>query len=89
MSVDRYPNRPIRLVVPYTSGSSTDIVGRIVAQQIGEILGANMIVDHKPGAGSSIGADPVGSSPAEFSAFVGSEIAASGELIRDVGITLE
>ena len=54
-----YPNRPIRLVVPYTTGGSTDIVGRIVAQQIGDILGANVIVDNKPGAGSSIGVDAV------------------------------
>jgi tripartite-type tricarboxylate transporter receptor subunit TctC len=52
-----YPNRPIRLVVPFPSGGATDIFARAVSQNLGEKLGANIIVDNKPGAGGSIGSD--------------------------------
>lgn len=52
-----YPNKPIRLIVGFPPGGSTDIVGRIVAQKLAERLGQQVIVDNRGGAGGTIGAD--------------------------------
>lgn len=51
--------RPIRLVVPFAAGTSTDIVGRILAEALGRQLGQTVIVENKPGAGGTIGSEMV------------------------------
>ncbi len=51
----RYPVRPIRMIVPLPAGGSTDILARIVAQKYSEALGKTVIVDNRPGAGTSLG----------------------------------
>src|SRR5262249_36649195 len=53
---DAYPSKVIRLVVPFGAGGITDVVGRLVAQRLGEELKQSVIVDNKAGAGGSIGA---------------------------------
>src|ERR1035438_1430018 len=54
-----YPDRPIRLIVPFAAGGNADIVGRLVADQISRALGVPAIVDNRGGAGGSIGAEAV------------------------------
>jgi len=50
-----YPARAITLVIPYSPGGSTDIVGRIVAQKLGDLLGQSVVVENRPGAGGTVG----------------------------------
>src|SRR5258706_2102923 len=52
-----YPNKPIKLIVGFAPGGSTDIVARIVAQKLTERLGQSVVVENKAGAGGTIGAD--------------------------------
>jgi tripartite-type tricarboxylate transporter receptor subunit TctC len=58
-----YPAKPIRLIVPYAPGGSTDVVLRILAPRMTELLGQQVIVDNRPGAASTIGLDIVAKSP--------------------------
>jgi tripartite-type tricarboxylate transporter receptor subunit TctC len=57
-----YPNRPIRLVIPYPPGGATDIIGRAVAGKMTELLGQSMLADNRPGANTIIGAEIVAKS---------------------------
>jgi len=57
-----YPTRPIKIIIPFPPGGPTDILGRIVAQKLGERLGQTVVVDNKPGASGMIGADMVAKS---------------------------
>jgi len=52
---EKYPSRPIRLVVPYPPGATSDNVGRIVASKLQDALGQPVVVDNQPGAGGTIG----------------------------------
>jgi tripartite-type tricarboxylate transporter receptor subunit TctC len=54
-----YPSRTIKMIVPYPAGGTTDFLGRLVAEQIKTGLGATVIVENKPGAGTTLGAEQV------------------------------
>ena len=59
VGAQNYPSRPIRLVVPFSPGGAADVPGRILTQKMSEALGQQVVVDNRPGAGSTIGADQV------------------------------
>lgn len=54
-----YPNKPVKIVVGYTPGGGTDIIARLLAQELGDVLGQTVIVENRPGAGQNIGATHV------------------------------
>jgi tripartite-type tricarboxylate transporter receptor subunit TctC len=56
-AADDYPSRPVRLIIPFPPGGSNDVVGRMVATQLGERLGKQIIVDNRGGAGGTIGTE--------------------------------
>jgi tripartite-type tricarboxylate transporter receptor subunit TctC len=59
------PNRPVRLIVPFAPGGSNDIVGRIIAEPVGQILGQAVVVENRAGAGSVIGSEAAARAPAD------------------------
>jgi tripartite-type tricarboxylate transporter receptor subunit TctC len=59
-----YPNHLVTLVVPYPAGGANDAIGRLVAQKLGEALNQSVVVDNRPGAGTTIGAGMVAKAPA-------------------------
>ena len=60
-----YPNKPIKLIVPYPPGGATDVIGRIVALKMSEALGQQLIVDNRAGATGSIGAGAAATAAAD------------------------
>lgn len=60
-----YPDRPIRLVVPFPPGGSTDVVARLVATKAEKIIGQSIIIDNRGGAGSLIGTEIAAKAPAD------------------------
>ncbi|HVL57189.1 MAG TPA: tripartite tricarboxylate transporter substrate binding protein [Burkholderiaceae bacterium] len=58
-----YPARPIKIIVPFPAGGTTDIAARLVAQRMSESMGQQVVVENRGGAGGSIGADAVAKSP--------------------------
>ncbi len=62
---DKYPSRPITLVVPFPPGGSVDVMARQYTESLGRILGVPIVVENKPGAGGSIGTQFVARAPAD------------------------
>jgi tripartite-type tricarboxylate transporter receptor subunit TctC len=60
-----YPQRPIRMVIPFAAGGGTDVLGRLLAQKMGEGLKQAIVVDNKPGAGGSVGTADIAKAPAD------------------------
>jgi len=58
-----YPNRPVKVVVPWPPGQATDLAARIVAEKLSQQLGQQFIIENKPGAGGAIGTEQVVKSP--------------------------
>src|ERR1700733_1701637 len=60
-----YPNRTIKMIVPYSAGGTIDLLGRLVAEQLRVGLAATVVVENKPGAGTVLGAEQVARSEAD------------------------
>ena len=58
-----YPDHPIKMILPFSAGGGTDVVGRIIAKGLSERLGQQVVVENRAGAGSTIGTDAVAKSP--------------------------
>ena len=60
-----YPNRPVRLIIPFPPGGSNDVVGRMIGDQLGKQLGKQVIIDNRAGAGGVIGTEIASKAPAD------------------------
>ena len=65
LGAQTYPAKPIRIIVGFTPGAGVDIAMRLIAPKIGDIVGQQVIVDNRPGAGGNIGAEIVARAPAD------------------------
>jgi tripartite-type tricarboxylate transporter receptor subunit TctC len=64
-SAQTYPNKPLRMVIPFAAGGSPDIIGRMVAEELGTILGQSVVVENRAGAGGNIAVQYVIDQPAD------------------------
>jgi tripartite-type tricarboxylate transporter receptor subunit TctC len=64
-AADDFPNKPIKIVVPYAPGGTTDVLARLLGQRMAADLGQAVVIDNRPGAGEAIGAGVAAKSPAD------------------------
>jgi tripartite-type tricarboxylate transporter receptor subunit TctC len=68
----QYPNKPVRMIIPFAPGGASDFVGRILQPRLSEILGQQVVVENKPGASGNIGvAETARSAPDGYTIFLG------------------
>jgi len=73
-----WPNRPVRVVVPFATGGGTDITMRLLAPRLGDILGQPIVVENRPGGGSTVGTDFVAKSAPDGYTFVLATLSSTG-----------
>ena len=64
-SAQTYPNRPIKLIAPFPPGGTSDVIGRLIGQKLGDALGQPVIVENRPGASGNIGHEVAAKAPAD------------------------
>jgi tripartite-type tricarboxylate transporter receptor subunit TctC len=65
VSAQVYPSRPLRWIVPYPAGGTTDLIARLMGQWLSERLGQPVIIENKPGGGTNIGVQAAVNAPAD------------------------
>src|SRR5688572_30915658 len=83
-----WPEKPVRIIVPFAAGGTTDVVARQLAQKLQESWNQSVIVENKPGAGGNIGADAVAKSPNDGYTLLmtsGSIVAANPFMYKNMG----
>ena len=83
VAADEYPARAVRVIVPFAPGGGTDVVGRILAQQLSQRLGQSFVVDNRPAGSGIVGADVVAKAPGDGYTllFAFSSLSSSAKLI--------
>ncbi len=71
---DKWPSKPITYIVPFPAGGTTDILGRLIGQKLGGVLGTTIVVDNKGGAGGSVGSEVASRAPADGYTLLGGTI---------------
>jgi tripartite-type tricarboxylate transporter receptor subunit TctC len=64
-AAESYPNRPLRMIVPYAPGGNTDVLARLIAQRLGSAVGQQVVVDNRPGGNTLIGTELLARAPAD------------------------
>ena len=64
-AAEAFPARPVRMIVPYAAGGGADIVGRAIAQKLGDLWNQQVVIDNRPGAGGNIGTEIAARAPAD------------------------
>src|SRR5664279_2227946 len=88
-----WPAKPIKWIVPFAPGGTTDILARTVSEKLTGALGVPVVVENKPGAGGGVGAglgaEIVADSPEEFAALVKSEVVKWSEVVKKSGAKVD
>jgi tripartite-type tricarboxylate transporter receptor subunit TctC len=75
VAAQSYPTKPVRLIVPWSAGSGTDLMSRSLAAKVGETLGQPLVVDNRGGAGAVIGSELAAKSPPDgYTAYIGGSV---------------
>lgn len=71
---DKWPSKPVTYIVPFPAGGTTDILGRLIGQKLGPVLGTTIVVDNRGGAGGSVGSEVASRAPADGYTLLGGTI---------------
>ena len=71
---DKWPSKPVTYIVPFPAGGTTDILGRLIGQKLGPVLGTTIVVDNRGGAGGSVGSELASRAPADGYTLLGGTV---------------
>jgi tripartite-type tricarboxylate transporter receptor subunit TctC len=84
-----YPNRPVKMIVPFAPGGASDFVARIISPKLGELLGQQIVIENRPGASGNIGMEAAAKAPADgYTIYLGNigTIAINPAIFRDLSV---
>jgi tripartite-type tricarboxylate transporter receptor subunit TctC len=74
LAQEKWPSKPITFIVPFPAGGTTDILGRLIGQKLGPVLGTTIVIDNKGGAGGSVGSEVASRAPADGYTMLGGTV---------------